>query len=146
MQNRRRKLPAVIFLENLKMIQIEFDNIPPSVNSAYPSNRITGRRFISAQYKAWKEENGYKWLQQKKNAIKGLKGANLPLQGLLTVEYNFTFPDLRIRDVGNYEKCLSDFLVEVGIIVDDSQIKRMVLEKYYEKGKPYTVIQIKPYS
>ena len=50
------------------------------------------------------------------------------------VEYRFVFPSNRVRDVFNYEKQLSDFLVDMGFMlddqfIDDGRVIRMPIDK-----------------
>lgn len=51
---------------------------------------------------------------------------------LINSDYDVTYtlkrPDKRIRDLGNYEKALSDWLVDNGIIKDDSHIHRLTIQ------------------
>ena len=96
---------------------------PPSVNNLFPSGK-TGKRFPSAQYKAWQAHARY--------ALHNQRFAIVP--GRVEVHYAFARPDNRRRDVGNYEKAVSDFLVEQGVIEDDSLIQRMRLE--WDETKP----------
>lgn len=88
--------------------------IPPSVNALYSGNH---RRFKSKRYKAWIAE-----------AEGCIEGHHSPLAGNLEVCYRICSPDSRRRDIGNYEKALSDFLVDHKMIEDDSHIQRLVME------------------
>ena len=114
-------------------MKIEFDFLPPSVNTAFYTDFRTRTRHKTKPYREF---------------IRNLEGY-VPqcnptlLDGELEVEINCYFPDKRKRDIANYEKCLIDTIVHYGLITDDSQIQRLVLEKYYDKGKPFTIIEIK---
>lgn len=114
------------------IIQFEFPFLPPSVNKAYYTDWASKTRHKSRDYREF-IANMEAWIPK-----------DLPdfSEGLLIVEYNFYFPDKRIRDAANYEKCLSDTLVKYGVMKDDSQIKRYIIEKEYDKGKPATVLRI----
>ena len=78
---------------------------PPSVNQMFGQHG--GRkRFKSAKYKQWLNEA---WL--------------VPLnERFVTVyaEYTYFWPDKRVRDLENYTKAVSDFLVSRKVIPDDS--------------------------
>lgn len=108
----------------------EFPFLPPSVNQAYYTDFQTRSRHKSAKYKQFIED------------IRAFVPKETIL-GNIEVEYNFYFPDKRRRDVANFEKCLTDTLVEYAVIGDDSCIQKMKLEKYYNKNKPLTVVEIK---
>ena len=112
---------------------IEFDFLPTSVNQCFATNWNTRRRFKTKKYA--------EFIARMMPILTGL--VKEPLKGDLEVEYNFYFPDKRRRDVFNLEKAMSDTLVLYGVIEDDSQIVRGTVEKAYDKGKPYTVVEIK---
>jgi len=110
-------------------MKFELPFLPPSVNTAYYTDFKSGTRHKSKKYREFKKD----------------LEAFLPkgeVKGEIQVEYNFYMPDKRRRDVANYEKVLTDCLVSYGVIEEDSLIQRMVLEKYFDKGMPATVIQI----
>ena len=110
-------------------MKIEFPFLPPSVNTAYYTDFKSRTRHKTAPYRRFE-----------KDIVSYLPKENI--SGDIAIEYNFYMPDKRKRDVANYEKCLTDCLVKYGIIEDDSKIQRLILEKYYDKGKPYTLIEI----
>ena len=111
---------------------IEFDFLPPTVNSAYYTDFNNRTRHKSKAYRDFIKSVGVY-----------LPKGQSPITADIEMEYNFYFPDLRKRDVMNYEKAMTDTLVYYGVIKDDSQIQKITLEKYYDKGKPYTIIEIK---
>ena len=111
---------------------IEFPFVPPSLNSLYPSNP-RGLRFKSKRYKAFIEKFAL-YLPERNPTL---------LKGDLEIEINLYFGDKRRHDIDNFNKAILDTLVEYELIGDDNQIQRLVVEKYYQKGKPETLIQIK---
>ena len=114
------------------MIKFEIPLIPISVNAMYLN--IHGRgRIKSPRYRVFEQECGQYIPKEFMN-------------GDLDVEVNFYFPTKRRADVDNFAKSLLDTLVKYRLMNDDSQIKRLTLEKFYDKGKPATVIQIKAYK
>lgn len=76
---------------------------PVSVNALY--NGGSGqKRFPSKKYKAW--------------LVACPRLPNLQLSNI-SIHYRFFFPDNRMRDMENNVKCVSDYLVKCGVIVDD---------------------------
>jgi crossover junction endodeoxyribonuclease RusA len=95
--------------------------LPPSVNAAYRA--ISRGRIVtvikSQQYREWEKEAA--------RALE-IQFINKPtMKGRLSVEYRFEFPDKRRRDIGNFEKALSDFLEAAGVYENDCQIDEMRL-------------------
>ena len=93
---------------------------PVSVNRIWRA----GRKFVyrSPQYKDWQGEAYAVWLQQK---------LTLPVKkiaGCYSLEIVLAEPDNRLRDLGNYEKVLSDFIQSVGLIENDRLCRRLVME------------------
>jgi len=105
---------------------------PPSLNSLYPSNS-RGIRFKSKRYKEFIDKFGH-YLPELNPTL---------LVGNLSVEINLYFGDKRRHDVDNFNKAIFDTLVYYDIIGDDDQIQRLVVEKYFKKGKPETIVEIK---
>lgn len=75
-----------------------------SVNNLYGGGS-NQKRFPSAKYK--------KWL----NSCPPLHPWNLEC---VEIEYRYYFPDDRVRDTANFVKCIDDFLVNQGVLIDDS--------------------------
>lgn len=108
---------------------------PPSVNH-YLVRSKTGHFYKSAKAKQYVHEV---WAASRSVAI----GLDVPL----TVTYNYWFPKLsRRRDVGNYEKCLSDALVQAGVFADDSLIYRLVQERRGVDGRGRVEVTIQYYE
>lgn len=81
---------------------------PPSVNAAYKMTR--GRRSKGAAVLAWEAR-----------AKSALNSQNiLPVTERVIIEYALDTPDARCRDAANYEKYVTDFLVNNLILQDDS--------------------------
>lgn len=79
--------------------------LPPSVNSLYGGGSGQ-KRFPSKKYKAW--------------LLSCPKLQELNIDEPITVEYIFTFPDKRARDLSNMVKAPEDFLVNSKVIKDDN--------------------------
>lgn len=94
-------------MNNTAIIVLPF---PPSVNGLYAGK---ARRYKSPRYKAWLSEAEFAFFQQ-----------NTPsFAEPVSVHMKFGRPDKRVRDVANYEKATSDFLVNSGVLSDDSLIE-----------------------
>jgi len=111
---------------------ISFPFTPPSLNCLYPSSR-SGIRFKSKRYKAFIERFAL-YVPDRNPTL---------LNGDLHVEINLYFADKRRHDIDNFNKAILDTLVLYEVIGDDNQITRLVVEKYYQKNKPETIIEIK---
>lgn len=96
------------------MIRIELP-YPPSTNNLF-SNGKKGR-FKSAAYKAW--------LQLAAINIKDSHRQNL---GPYSIAICLKRPDMRRRDIGNFEKAVSDLLVAHGVVKDDSLCQRLSMQ------------------
>lgn len=82
---------------------------PPSVNTSYNINK--GKRVKGAKVKEWEIRAN---IALNKQNI-------LPINQRCYLIYSLNTPDNRIRDCGNYEKTLTDFLVSKGILQDDNR-------------------------
>jgi crossover junction endodeoxyribonuclease RusA len=89
---------------------------PCSVNTAFATDFKTKRRFRSKAYNKWH-----------KRATDSLWGQKLDFYGdsIVKLEIAFKRPDKRRRDLSNFIKVVEDFLVEMKIIEDDSQIHHL---------------------
>jgi len=117
----------------VSQIVFELPFSPISVNGAYATDFKTKRRFKTAKYTAFT-----------KNCVPYLPKERI--KGRVEIELNFYFPDKRRRDLDNYIKSMLDTLVLYGVIEDDSNVHRLVAEKYYDKNNPATVIKIVPFK
>lgn len=96
---------------------------PPSVNSYWRHNR--GRTHISTEGKKFRKAVIEAALL-KRNALEG-RG---PLNGALEIVVMAYPPDRRRRDLDNVLKALLDGLEHGGVYHDDSQVRRLVAEKF----------------
>ena len=106
---------------------------PPSVNSLYDGGKNSNRRFISDQYKRWQEDAGMHLLGERDRRHRHI--------GPVEVTYTFARPDKRHRDVFNYEKAVSDFLVKHSILADDKLIQRGTVQWSISQHPVIVVIQ-----
>lgn len=89
---------------------------PPTTNHLFAGK---AKRFQSRQYKAWRDEAGKALMSQRPAMI-----FKAPVEMTLKLGR----PDNRRRDLANYEKAVSDLLVDAGVLADDSLIERLVME------------------
>lgn len=113
------------------MIEIELP-YPPSVNN-YKSVGRTIRTTKGKIYQQRVNTNETKmfyyevWLAIKNlNAIKRIP---MPIQSIISIEVYLHPPDKRKRDIDNVLKALIDSLVKGGLLQDDSQINKLLVEK-----------------
>ncbi len=84
--------------------------LPPSVNALY--RNVPGRgRVKTPKYSAWIKSAGWEVISQRP----------AKLSGSYSVKYSLCRPDNRRRDAENYIKALSDLLVRLQIVEDDSR-------------------------
>lgn len=68
-----------------------------------------------------------------------------PLEGMLEVDVTIHFSTKRKYDIDNYGKLLLDSLTGI-CYLDDSQIQKMTVEKFYDKKNPRIEITLKNYG
>lgn len=97
---------------------------PPSVNTYWRAPNkgpLKGRHLISAA--------GRKYQSDACAAIiKQLRRLPKPSSEPASVEVILYPPDVRRRDIDNYNKALFDALTHAGVWEDDSQVKRLLVE------------------
>lgn len=87
--------------------------MPPTTNNLFPSGK-NGRRFKSKEYELWLAKASF-----------GFVAPHLSGKFRLTLELYFA--DKRRRDISNYEKAVTDFLVSRAVIDDDYLIDELHL-------------------
>jgi crossover junction endodeoxyribonuclease RusA len=109
--------------------------LPPSSNTAYPTNQRGGGRHLSKAGREWKRAN----------AALFLPAPSPPIQKYF-VHIRLWFPDARRRDVGNYPKLIVDTLCEVWGIDDNWQvIPRLTVEAMgIDRERPRAELEIVP--
>lgn len=86
--------------------------MPPTSNAAFPSNRTTGRRFCSQEYKAWKVDAG--WILQRYH----LAPCTRPVRLRMVIHGGKGFT--RACDLSNRWKAIEDLLVKHDVLRDDN--------------------------
>ena len=92
------------------MVRIEIElPLPPTANNAYPTNRTSGRRYLSRRAKEWKNRAGWEAMIGKTEggAVKGPYG------------FTIRIPEKARGDADGYIKLAQDLLVDIGITPDD---------------------------
>lgn len=111
---------------------IELPFLAPSINQCYYTDKNSFTRHKSKSYRDF--------LTRCQIFIKTPEKS---ITEEMEVEINLWFPDKRRRDIDNQLKPILDMLVYFNIIKDDSLIQKLHVEKYYKKGEPMTLIEIK---
>lgn len=100
---------------------------PVSVHKAF---RRHNGKYLSAEYRKWRDEAGWMLKTQKPAKVAG------PVS--ITIE--LVAPDKRRRDADNYKKGPLDLLVSHGVIeADDNRIVKQSTVRWVESGEPCTV-------
>ena len=89
---------------------------PPSVNTAYANGGNRRGRHKTAKYVDWIKE-----------ASTAVKASDRQALAPYSLAICLQKPDKRGRDLGNYEKAVSDFLVMHGIVKDDQYCERLTM-------------------
>lgn len=98
--------------------------LPPSANNLY-RNAARGRRKTEV-YARWIDSMGL--LLNTQVAAARANGADLPHRGLVDIAYQLLLGDpSRRKDLGNYEKALTDLLVRCQALEDDYLVQRLAL-------------------
>jgi crossover junction endodeoxyribonuclease RusA len=106
--------------------------IPPSVNAIHRA--VRGRNILSKEARIWYAESIRSIKQQAQGWCSSKR---------LSVSYDYSFADNRRRDIGNYEKILSDSITKAGLWGDDSQIDRITLRRMHvDKEDPHVHVVI----
>ncbi len=97
---------------------------PPSVNTywrAPNSGPLKGRHLVSVAGRRYQSAACAAIVEQLRRLPK-------PSTAEAAVEVTLFPPDARRRDIDNYNKALFDALTHAGVWVDDSQVKRLLVE------------------
>ncbi len=102
---------------------------PPSVHGLFRGGRWKGD--LSPQYKAWRDEAGYRLNLQRVPAF----------DGQVRILIRLVAPDNRVRDSDNYLKGVLDLLVSHGVIASDARSTVLAhIVEWADDGSPCTVI------
>lgn len=97
---------------------------PPSVNTYWRAPNkgpLKGRHLISAAGRKYQSDACAAIIEQLRRLPK-------PSREPASVEVILYPPDVRRRDIDNYNKALFDALTHAGVWEDDSQVKRLLVE------------------
>ena len=101
------------------LLDMELDGLPPTVNHLYRSMK-SGRRYKSPDGRAYQErvcaDIHRRWAQE-------------PYSGHAELRITYRTRDKRRWDIDNRVKALQDCLVLSGVLKDDSQIRRLIVER-----------------
>ncbi|RLS54303.1 MAG: RusA family crossover junction endodeoxyribonuclease [Planctomycetota bacterium] len=107
---------------------------PPSVNRYY--RHVGYRTLLSREGREYRE-----------NVCSLLAGrVGQPLSGQLQVQLDLFPPDARRRDWDNFQKGVWDSLQHAGVYLDDSQVKRAVVEMHPPSRPGHAAVVIRPFT
>lgn len=106
------------------LLKIELSGLPPTVNHLYRTSR-TGVRYKTPQGRDWQNVTA--------SIIAAGRKGRKPYSGDVALSVVFHVADKRRWDLDNRLKALQDCLSMAGIIEDDRQIQRLLVER--KRGK-----------
>lgn len=109
---------------------------PVSVNNYWISAAKGHHKYISIKGMEYRADV-YSRVYQHANAFK---------DGLIDISIKAYPPDKRIRDLDNILKCLMDCLQHAKIFTDDSQINKLLIERFEIRKGGELHVTIKPYE
>ena len=119
-----------------KLLELEIDSLPPSVNSMYRTSFRTAR-YKRAEISRWQDDVSLKMRQEWNNPY--------PYDGKVQVHIVFTVENNRRWDIDNRLKALLDCFMEAEVIYDDSQIWGLFAERV-KVERSSTQIVLEEYS
>ena len=100
------------------LLDMELDGLPPTVNHLYLQHG--GRRYKSPDGRAYQERVCSEMRSQWGRA---------PYSGYAELYITYLTRDKRRWDIDNRVKALQDCLVLAGVLKDDTQIRRLIVER-----------------
>ena len=103
-----------------ELIKVNLLGLPPTVNHLYRTSR-NGVRYKTSQ--------GREWQNVTASIMAAAKINRKPYDGDVALEIVFRTADRRKWDIDNRVKALQDCLAMAGVIEDDRQIQRLLVER-----------------
>ena len=113
------------------LIKLELPGLPPSVNHMHM--KAHGRVFRTKECREYQEQVTAELITT--------WGDNPPFAGRAELEIIFTTNNKRRWDIDNRVKALQDCLTMAGVIKDDSQIDRILLERKF-RSENKTILRL----
>ena len=117
-----------------KLLDIELEGLPPTVNHLYLQHG--GRRYKSPEGRVYQEQVCAEMSRQWNGA---------PYSGHAELSITYRTKDKRRWDIDNRVKALQDCLVMSGVLKDDSQIRRLIVERT-DSDVTGTLLQLNEYA
>lgn len=114
------------------LARVELTGLPPTVNHLYRTSR-NGIRYKTPQGREWQNNTAAIMAATRKN--------HRPYSGDVALEIVFRTADRRRWDLDNRVKALQDCLAMAGVIEDDRQIQRLLVERQ-TGSKTATVVTV----
>lgn len=124
-------------MDNEILMQCELDGLPPTVNHLYRSMRGGAR---------YKTTEGRKWQAGATVLFKLSSKVQNPYEGDVSLEVVYYPSDNRAWDVDNRVKALQDCLAPAGVIRNDKQVKRLIVERRGKVEQSKTVVTVRVFS
>jgi len=106
-----------------ELLSIELDGLPPTVNHMHMN--VRGRVFRTEECQAYQD--------YVLGAFSRLWGSKPPYSGRAELDLIFTASNKKRWDIDNRVKAIQDCLARAGVIKDDTQIDKLVVERVYGK-------------
>jgi len=103
------------------------------------NNMWQGKKYKTANYKAWREEFGQCLLEARKNYVKKTH------DGPVDIKMKVHLKNANLSDVDNFIKPIFDALVEHGILKDDRLVQMVQVSKN-KSEEEYISIQINQHA
>ncbi len=120
--------------QNKELIKLEIEGLPPTVNMMYRG--LQGHRF--------KTKNTLEYQNYVTDKLRKLWHSRPPYDGRAAFSITYHTHSRRRWDIDNRVKALQDCLALAGVIKDDSQIDKLMVERVLESDRKqdYTVLQL----
>ena len=123
---------------NNELITLEIEGLPPTVNMMYSG--LQGHRF--------KTKSTLEYQNCVADKLRELWHSQPPYDGRAALFITYHTHSHRRWDIDNRVKALQDCLSLAGVIKDDSQVDKLIIERVFEQNKrqDYTILTLSKYE